>query len=66
MFRLYYLASKLDDKGHFNFLKFYIIVHYIDSIKAIGNALDLETGYFKHKYVDIIKTLFKITNKKAR
>ena len=52
------------EDGHFNFPKFHAITHYTQMIQLLGNALDLETGHFKHKHVEFIKNPFKLTNKK--
>ena len=52
-------------EGYFNFPKFHAIAHYPDMIRRLGNAPELETGHFEHKHVVFVKTLFRLTNKKA-
>ena len=52
------------DRGHFNFPKFYAMVHYTEMIKLYGNALDLETGHFEYKHSSTIKQWFPLTNKR--
>ena len=43
-------SSVLPIEGAFNFPKFYAIIYYIEIIRCFGNAIDLETGHFKHKH----------------
>ena len=58
--------EKGDDskEGHFNFPKFYGMVHYIDMIRLFRNAPTLEIGHFEHKHYIYVKDPFKRTNKK--
>ncbi|KAF2717360.1 hypothetical protein K431DRAFT_288575 [Polychaeton citri CBS 116435] len=48
----YRVLRRSSRDSHFNFPKFYAIVHYTDIIRLLGNAIDLETRHFKHKHVE--------------
>ena len=54
----------MSSEGDFNFPKFHAMTHYVDMIRLMGNAADIETGHFEHKHVDYVKNPFKRTNKK--
>ena len=64
VFRSYQLKKVADKEGYFNFLKFYTITYYINLIYLLSNIPNLETSYFEYKYIEFIKTPFKLTNKK--
>lgn len=56
-----------DEEGsesHFNFPKWHAITHYVEMIKWLGNAADLETGHAEHWHRRFVKTAYCLTKKK--
>lgn len=57
-------VNKKTNKGHFNFLKFHVITHYIDFIYQYNSAnrFNISHSEVTHKY--LVKTFYKQINKR--
>ena len=56
-------TNKKTERKHFNFSKFHVMTHYVDSIREFESAVEINSFYEKSAYKFTIKNFYTRTNR---
>ncbi len=63
VFKVLHPVDKTTDEGYFNFLKFYVMTHYISCIQDFGTIDNFDMEYSEARYKYNVKDFYGRTNK---